>query len=74
MAQIDTEKEDIEKVDIEKVDAGKVDAGKIDAEKKGIGLTIMQHRADLIGARLEILENKTGGTIIRCRIEKKYLS
>ncbi|MCP4717942.1 MAG: PAS domain S-box protein [Desulfobacteraceae bacterium] len=47
---------------------------KKDIEKKGIGLVIMQHRADLIGARLEILENKTGGTIIRCRIEKKYLS
>ncbi|MBA3010662.1 MAG: PAS domain S-box protein [Desulfobacula sp.] len=45
-----------------------------DGKKKGIGLVIMQHRADLIGARLEILDNRTGGTIIRCRIEKKYLS
>ena len=45
-----------------------------DIEKKGIGLVIMQHRADLIGARLEIRENKTGGTIIRCRIKKKYIS
>ena len=56
------------------IDAQKKDFEKEDAEKKGIGLVIMQHRADLIGARLEILENKTGGTIIRCRIEKKYLS
>jgi len=69
MAQIETEKEDAEKED-----AQKEDAEKKDAEKKGIGLVIMQHRADLIGARLEILENTTGGTIIRCRIEKKYLS
>lgn len=45
-----------------------------DTKKKGIGLAIMQHRADLIGARLKILENKTGGTIIRCMLEKKYLS
>jgi PAS domain S-box-containing protein len=43
------------------------------SEKKGTGLAIMQHRADLIGARLKIFENKTGGTIIRCTIEKKYL-
>lgn len=42
--------------------------------RQGMGLTIMQHRADLIGARLEILENGSGGTVIRCRIEKKYLS
>ncbi|MCP3942557.1 MAG: PAS domain S-box protein [Desulfobacteraceae bacterium] len=45
-----------------------------DTEKKGIGLVIMQHRADLIGAGFEIRENKTGGTIIRCKIAKKYLS
>jgi len=44
-----------------------------DTEKKGVGLVIMQHRADLIGASLEIGENKTGGTIVRCQIEKKYL-
>lgn len=48
--------------------------GKMDTKKMGIGLAIMQHRADLIGARLKILENKTGGTIIRCTLEKKYLS
>jgi len=41
--------------------------------EKGIGLIIMQHRADLIGARLKILENRPEGTIIRCRIRKKYL-
>ncbi len=41
--------------------------------RQGMGLTIMQHRADLIGARLDILENQSGGTIVRCRIEKKYL-
>ena len=45
-----------------------------EARRKGIGLTIMQHRADLIGARLEILNNPSGGTIVRCRIGKKYLS
>ncbi len=54
-------------------DDGKGIAGK-EVEKKGIGLVIMQHRADLIGAGLEIRENKTGGTIIRCRIKKKYIS
>lgn len=48
--------------------------GKMDTKKMGIGLAVMQHRADLIGARLKILENKTGGTIIRCTLEKKYLS
>lgn len=41
--------------------------------QKGIGLVIMQHRADLIGARLKIFENNPGGTIIRCSIGKKYL-
>jgi len=54
-------------------DNGRGMAGK-DTREKGIGLVIMQHRADLIGARLEIGENKTGGTIIRCRIKKKYIS
>ncbi|MCG8688267.1 MAG: PAS domain S-box protein [Desulfobacterales bacterium] len=44
-----------------------------DRSSKGIGLVIMQHRADLIGARLEIFENPSGGTIVRCRIGKKYL-
>lgn len=44
------------------------------AVQKGVGLTIMQHRADLIGARLDILENEEGGTTIRCRIGRKYLS
>lgn len=47
---------------------GKEEAG------RGIGLVIMQHRADLIGARLEIMDNPSGGTIVRCRIAKKYLS
>lgn len=41
---------------------------------RGIGLLIMQHRADLIGACLEITDNPSGGTIVRCRIGKKYLS
>ncbi len=40
---------------------------------KGTGLLIMQHRADLIGAGLSIGENPSGGIIVRCRIEKKYL-
>ncbi len=53
-------------------DDGRGMAG-IDIEKKGVGLVIMQHRADLIGASLKIRENKTGGTIVRCQIEKKYL-
>ncbi|WDP90237.1 MAG: PAS domain-containing sensor histidine kinase [Desulfobacter sp.] len=44
-----------------------------DGPGKGIGLVIMQHRADLIGARLEIIDNPSGGTIVRCRIAKKYL-
>ncbi len=57
-------------IDIE--DDGK-GMGKADPARKGIGLVIMQHRADLIGARLEIVENPPGGTRIRCRIEKKYL-
>ena len=52
-------------------DNGKGMAGK--ADTKGIGLVIMQHRADLIGARLEIIDNPSGGTIVRCRIGKKYL-
>ena len=50
------------------------DEGTCDPARQGMGLTIMQHRADLIGARLDILENGSGGTIIRCQIEKKYLS
>lgn len=41
---------------------------------KGTGLLIMQHRADLVGARLEIVNNSWGGTTVRCRIGKKYLS
>ena len=44
------------------------------ARGKGSGLLIMQHRADLIGAELSIGENTSGGIIVRCRIEKKYLS
>ncbi len=44
-----------------------------DVGSKGIGLVIMQHRADLIGARLKISDNPSGGTIVRCRIGKKYL-
>ena len=47
--------------------------GTADPARKGIGLVIMRHRADLIGARLKIVENPSGGTLIRCRIEKKYL-
>ncbi|MCP4113993.1 MAG: PAS domain S-box protein [Desulfobacteraceae bacterium] len=47
--------------------------GKADPVRKGIGLVIMEHRADLIGARLKIVENPPGGILIRCRIEKKYL-
>jgi PAS domain S-box-containing protein len=50
------------------------DGNSLDLARQGMGLTIMQHRADLIGARLAVLENGSGGTIIRCRIEKKYLS
>ncbi|HCY85750.1 MAG TPA: hypothetical protein DHV36_11500 [Desulfobacteraceae bacterium] len=43
-------------------------------DQKGVGLTIMQHRADLIGARLDIRNTPEGGTRVRCRIGKKYLS
>lgn len=54
--------------------AGAGDSGALaQVPKKGVGLTIMQHRADLIGARLEIRDNEQGGTSIWCRIGKKYL-
>jgi len=63
---------------VEITDDGKGMAGKCltgnDRGSKGIGLVIMQHRADLIGARLEIFDNPSGGTIVRCKIAKKYLS
>lgn len=32
----------------------------------GIGLRVMQHRANLVGAQLEILSEKGSGTLIRC--------
>ena len=41
--------------------------------RQGIGLHIMQHRADLMGACLDISQNPSGGTIVRCSLEKKYL-
>ena len=44
------------------------------SETSGRGLTIMQHRADLIGAGLAIVENESGGMTVRCSIGKKYLS
>jgi nitrate/nitrite-specific signal transduction histidine kinase len=33
---------------------------------KGMGLNIMQYRASMIGAVLEIKEPKTGGCVISC--------
>lgn len=44
-----------------------------DPQKQGMGMVIMQHRADLVGAELTITGNDAGGTTVRCRIEKRYL-
>lgn len=33
----------------------------------GIGLRVMQHRANLLGGRVDILPSPAGGTLVRCR-------
>ncbi len=60
-------------IDIRDDGKGMTDTTETAPSQKGIGLVIMQHRADLIGARLAIIDNPLGGTIVRCRIRKKYL-
>jgi len=39
---------------------------KLDTENTGMGLQIMDHRADIIGASLEINKAPEGGTIVTC--------
>ena len=37
---------------------------------KGMGMHIMQYRAWIINAALQIQNNKTGGTLVQCTIHK----
>jgi two-component system CheB/CheR fusion protein len=46
---------------------GKNMAG-LDPNRKGMGLRIMNYRADLMGGKLHIAENEGGGTQVRCVI------
>ncbi|MHC4167291.1 MAG: sensor histidine kinase [Planctomycetota bacterium] len=39
---------------------------KFDRRGRGMGLQIMDHRADIIGASLEIGKGPEGGTIVTC--------
>ena len=39
---------------------------KLDTKNSGMGLQIMDHRADIIGASLEINKSPEGGTIVTC--------
>ena len=39
--------------------------------KKGLGLSIMKHRAKMIGAHLEIGKNSKGGTTVSCLIKQE---
>jgi two-component system CheB/CheR fusion protein len=36
----------------------------------GMGLRVMQHRADVIGATLRIRSAETGGTLVRCTLPR----
>jgi PAS domain S-box-containing protein len=38
-------------------------------KKKGMGLRVMQHRARMMGATLEVESSKEGGTCITCKME-----
>ncbi|MGD2218051.1 MAG: GAF domain-containing sensor histidine kinase [Gemmatimonadales bacterium] len=37
----------------------------------GIGLRVMRHRAELIGAALRIASAESGGTVVRCTVEER---
>jgi signal transduction histidine kinase len=38
----------------------------------GMGLKTMQYRAALIGATLSIIPNKSGGTLVTCRLVENW--
>ncbi len=40
-------------------------------EASGIGLRIMRHRAELIGAALKVTSAEQGGTLVRCTFEER---
>jgi two-component system CheB/CheR fusion protein len=42
-----------------------------DVEGRGMGMRIMRHRADLIGAQLSITSSPGGGTVVECRYKAK---
>jgi signal transduction histidine kinase len=37
-----------------------------DAPKRGIGLRVMRHRAQMVGGELQIARGDSGGTIVAC--------
>jgi signal transduction histidine kinase len=41
-----------------------------DAPQDGVGLRIMRHRADMIGAQLSIEPGKAGGTVVTCSLRE----
>lgn len=49
-------------------------SGMSENKNAGLGLEIMNHRAELINARLTLTQNTKGGTTVRCRIPKPYSS
>jgi len=42
---------------------------KLEPKSTGMGLKIMDHRADIIGASLEITKAPQGGTIVTCTLQ-----
>ncbi len=56
-----------------KEDAGK-ERRRDDGVKGGMGLRIMQHRAEIIRASLEIGKNGSGGTLVRCSVPLVYIA
>jgi signal transduction histidine kinase len=39
---------------------------------KGMGLNIMQYRASMIGASLDIADGEAGGTVVRCSFQNRH--